>query len=164
MSNIVEAYGAGVDAIIADNGTSRAAFVVILRTYSDNVSTTEWEDWVDSVATFYFSLNLSNNSNYNQLRNRIIDDGADVSKALFTALLVGVNSLPETLVVSNGIELQTLRAERDEVDTSITTMQGFRAGQTEQVIEALNIGIEYLRAAKQALRNQIEAITGDPDN
>lgn len=163
MSNIVEAYGAGVDAIIADNGTSRAVFITVLRTYSDGVSTTEWGDWVDAVATFYFDLNLSSNSNYNQLRTRIISDGADVAKNLFTALLVGINSLPETLVVTNGIELQTLREERDEVDASITTMQGFRTGQTEQVIDALNIGIDYLRALKQNLRDQIEAITGDPD-
>lgn len=164
MSNINEAYAAVVDAIIADNGTSRAAAIDVVRTFTDDVSNTEAGDWIDAVAGDYWRLDLVSNGNYAQLRNSIIADGAQLAKDKFDALISSINALPETPVVAQGIRLQDLRADRDEVDTSIATMQGFRTGQTQQVKDALNAGIELLKIEKQRLRDEIETITGDPDS
>jgi uncharacterized coiled-coil DUF342 family protein len=57
-----------------------------------------------------------------------------------------------------------LRAERDEINTSITTMQGFKTGATRQVKDALGQGIENLRGHKEQIRQRIQQITGDPDS
>lgn len=164
MATINEVYAAVVDAIIVDSGTSRAAALDIIRTFTDGVSNAEAGDWIDAVAGDYFRLALISNDNYAQLRNGISADGATLAKDKFNALIDSINQLAETPVVVRGIELQDLRAERDEIDGSITTVQGFRTGQPLQVIDALNVGINALREQKQRVRDAIERITGDPDS
>ncbi len=162
--NINEAYAAIVDAIIADNGLSRSAAIDVLQTFADGVNNTEGGDWIDAVAGDYFRLGLISNSNYNQLRAGIITDDTDLAKDKFDALISSINALPETPIVAEGIRLKDLRADRDEVDTSITTLQDFRTGQTQQVKDALNAGIELLKIEKERLREEIRIITGDPDS
>lgn len=164
MTDKQTAYAAGVDAIIADNGLSRTAFADVLQTFTNSFSNAEATDWIDATATRYFELGLASNSNYNQLRNSIIADGAALAKDKFNSLISTIDGLPESQAFDDGLLLKNLRDQRDEVDTSITTMQGFRVGATEQVKTALNVGIDFLRDIKQVLRQQIEAITGDPDS
>lgn len=164
MTTINNAYAAGVDAVIADNTLSRSGFRDVLRTFTNGWGTIEATDWIDELAVLYFDLDFIGNGNYNNLRSKIIADGDVLSKELFDALNTAVEALPTSLPFNEGIQLKDLRDARDECDTSINTMQGFRPGQTDQVKDALNLGIDALRLLKERLRDEIQAITGDPDS
>lgn len=164
MTTINVAYAAAVDVLIADNTLSRTGFRTVLRQFTNGWSTAEGTDWIDALAVLYFDLDFVNNGNYNNLRSKIIADGGVLSKELFDALGTAVNAMPTSIPFNEGIQLKDLRDQRDECDISINTMQGFRPGQTDQVKDALNLGINALRALKENLREQIRALTGDPDS
>lgn len=165
MTTLTEAWQAGIGAVIADNGLSRAAFVDALQTViTAGFSQSEGVDFVNAVAVEYGRLAILGNGNYNNLRGDIVSRGAVTSLALFEALAVLINMLPESEPANQAIALGDLRAARDEVATSITTLQGFRTGATRQVKDALNLGVNELQREKENLRSQIQSITGDPDN
>ena len=164
MTTINEAYAAAVDAVIADNALSRADFANVLRTFTNGWNVGESTDWVDALALEYFDLDFMNNGNYNNLRNKIIADGDVLSKDLFDALNTAVSAMPTTVPFNEGIRLKDLRDDRDETLISIVTMQGFKPGQTDQVKDALNLGIDALQLLRERLRAEIRDITGDPDS
>jgi uncharacterized coiled-coil DUF342 family protein len=117
---------------------------------------------IDAVATEFNRVGVINNPTYGNLRSNIIND-AVAHKALFDSLST-IGQLGEAKPAEAALELIELRAERDEINTSITTMQGFKTGATRQVKDALGQGIENLRGHKEQIRQRIQQITGDPDS
>lgn len=165
MTTIADTFNAAVDAVIADNTLNRGGFVDAMQTVvTTGLSNAEGNDFCDALAVLYQSLNQINNATYNNLRGNIISDGADVAKDKFDAFSTRVNALPETVPIFDAIRLMDLRAARDEINASITTMQGFKTGQTQQVRDALNEGINHLQALREQVRNEIRGLTGDPDS
>ena len=165
MTTTSDAWRAGVDAVFADNTLNRNGFVDAIQTVlHTRFGNPEGRAWVDAIATLQFGLGYISADSYNQLRNdEILRDTAQGAQDRFDALAVGINQLPESAPAIESAQLIELRADRDSVDTSITTMQGFKTGATRQVTDALNIGIDALRTEKENLRAQIRRITGDPD-
>lgn len=164
MTTLNDMYEAGVDAIIADNTLNRNGFEDALKAVVTTLNNADADQWVTELIDEYFRLDGINNQTYNSFRSRIISDGKTLTMELFKALETAVNTLATTPQVREDINLMNLRIERDEVDTSITTMQGFKPGQTAQVRDALNVGIDALRIQKERLRDEIRTITGDPDS
>lgn len=163
MTTLADAYQAGIDAVVADNALNRGGFADAVRTViTANFSNADATGWIDAIAAEYNRLNQINNPTYNNLRGHIIADPA-IARALFDAVSTVAN-LPESFVAGEALDLIDLRADRDEVNTSIDTLLAFKTGATRQVKDALQLGIDQLRAHKQDLRNQIQAITGDPDS
>ena len=164
MSNNVDAYQAGVDAINANNALTRGEFADAIRTVvTAGFSDAEAKEWTDAIAAEYFLLGISGAATYASLRTHI-KNAPGAAVLLFEALGVSINQLPETHLVNQSLMLSGLRVERDEVNTSIDAMTGFKTGATKQVKEALNLGIDQLRGYKESVRDQIRAITGDPDS
>ena len=160
---INDAWQAGVDAVVLDNTLNKGGFADAVRTViSSNYSNAQATAWIDAVADELNRVAVITNPTYINMRADIIDDPV-AHMELFDALST-IGQLPETLPGEQALELINLRAQRDEVNTSIATMLTFRPGQTEQVKEALNQGIENLRGYKEQLRQRIQQITGDPDS
>ena len=120
---------------------------------------------MDAVAAEYARLGIINNPTYNNLRGEIIREGRDTALALYEALAVTINALPDWEPVHQAARLMTLRAERDQIDASIDRLNEIIAAETErQVKDAVRVGRDELRGHKETLRNSIRAITGDPDS
>jgi hypothetical protein len=163
MTTINDAWQAGIDAVVADNTINKGDFADAIRTViTSNFSNAEATDWIDAVATEFNRLGVINNPTYSNLRGNIIDD-AVAHRALFDSLST-IGQLPETQPAIPALELIELRADRDEINTSIASMQGFKTGATRQVKEALNQGIQNLQGHKEEIRERIRQITGDPDS
>ena len=166
MTTTSDAWRAGIDAVFADNTLNRGGFADAIRTVLNRrFSDAEAKAWIDAITTLMFSLGYIDADSYGQLRqDEILRSNARGAQNRFDALAASINALPESKPALDSAQLIDLRSDRDSVDTSITTMQGFRAGATRQVTDALNIGIDALRNEKENLRAQIKAITGDPDD
>ncbi len=163
MTTLSNAWQAGVDAVIADNSINKGDFADAIRTViTSNFSNSEATGWIDAVATEFNRVGVTNNPTYNNLRLNIIDD-AVAHKALFDSLST-IGQLAETQPATRALELIELRAERDEINISIDTVQGFKTGATRQVKDVLNQGIDNLRGHKEEIRQRIRQITGDPDS
>ena len=163
MITFSAAWQAGIDAVVADNTLNKGGFADAIRTViTSNFNNAEATALVDAVATEFNRVGVINNPVYANLRGNIIDD-AVAHRALFDSLST-IGQLPEAKPAEEAIELIMLRDERDEINTSITTMQGFKTGATRQVKDALQQGIENLIGLRQAVRSRIEQITGDADS
>ena len=169
MATIEEAYQAGIDAVVADNGLNRGGFVDALQTViTDNFSNAEGNAWVDALAAEFNRLGIINNPTYNNLRGNIIADPV-VHRALYDALAVTINALPETNPVLQAAELTRLRDDRDNADAAIDRCQALidaePAGTVGRLVkEVLRDGKRLLREYKQQLRDQIQNLTGDPNS
>ena len=154
MTDIATAWAAGVDAVLADNTLNRGGFVDALQTViTARFNNGEGNAFTDAIAAEYARLGVINNPTYNNLRAEIIREGRDTALALFDALAVTINA-------ARVIELRT---ERDEVNTSIARLQDLRTGESRQVREAINLGVEQLRVYREQLRDELRNLTGDPD-
>ncbi len=163
MTTIVDAWQAGVDAVIADNGLTRQDFGIAIRTVlTSNFSPAAATDWVDAVATEFNRLGLINNPTWVNLRGNIIAD-AVLHVALFEAL-VTIGQLPETLAAVDSAHIITLRAIRDTIDASIDRLNVLIDTESDNLVkEAIRIGKRATQEQKQRIRDEIQAITGDPD-
>ena len=91
--------------------------------------------------------------------------------ALYTAFSVVLNQLPEFTPVYQALNLTNLRDDRDEINAALDrldvliTNEGTESPPTVRrlVREVLRNGKDLLRQYKEQLRDQIKAITGDPD-
>lgn len=169
MATIEEAYQAGIDAVVANNTLNRGGFVDALQTViTDNFSNAEGNAWVDALAAEFNRLGIINNPTYNNLRGNIIADPV-VHRALYDALAVSINALPETNPVLEAAELTRLRDDRDNADAAIDRCQALidaePAGTVGRLVkEVLRDGKRLLREYKQQLRDQIQNLTGDPNS
>lgn len=169
MSLLPDAWQAGIDAVVADNGLNRGGFVDAMQTViTDGLSNAEGNAYVDAVAVQFNAFNIINNPTYNNLRGHIIDDPA-AHRALWDGLAVALNALPEAEPVLEAASLTALRDERDNVDAAITRSDDLIAAEPAGTVgrlvkEILRDGKRLLRQHKQALRDQIQNITGDPDS
>ena len=171
MTTLADAYAAAVDAVIADNTLNRSGFVDALQTVLvNNFSNAEGNAYVDALAVLYQSLNQINNPTYNNLRGDIIDDGAAVAKAKYEALAVAINALPEAVPGNTAAELVDLRDERDNIAAALTRTDDLIAAEPNGVVgrlvkrEVLRKGKDNLRGLREAVRQRIKQITGDPDS
>jgi hypothetical protein len=168
MITLSDAWQAGIDAVIADNSLTRGQFTDAMQTVIiDGLSQGDGNDYVNAVAEEFERLGLINNATYSNLRADIISDPVK-HRLLYDALLGELNSLPEAEPVLDAVELTNLRDERDNVDNAIDRLDvliGAEPGGTvgSLVKEAMRGGKANLRTHKQALRDQIRNITGDPD-
>lgn len=160
MTTNVDAYRAGVDAVIADNTLNQNGFENAVKTVATGINNAEADAWVTAIYTEYERLGVINNPTYGNLRNEIINEGAATSMALFEALGGSINALPESAPVNADIRKIELRAERDEVDANITILQGFRTGQPRQVKDAISLGINELRGFKQRVIDELRNLQG----
>jgi len=155
MTTNTDVFQAGVDAVIADNTLNQNGFENACQTVSTRITNAEADAWVNALIAEYHRLGIINNATYANFRNQIITEGANTALVLFEALAATINGLSETNVVNADIRRSDLIVERDEVDTSIATMQNFRTGATPQVKDALNLGISQLRGFKETLRDEL---------
>lgn len=168
-TTIAEVYEAGVDAVIADNTLNRAGFVDALQTViTTGLSNAEGNAYVDAIAVQYEAIGLINNATYNNLRGEIIAEGKTVAMAAFEGLAVVLNAMPEAEPVIQALELQNLREDRDNADGAITRMDDLIAAEPAGPVgrlakEIFRDGKVKLREHKQAVRDQIQNILGDPD-
>lgn len=167
--DIATAWQAGIDAVVADNTLNRAGFVDALQTViTDGLSNAEGNAYVDAVAAEFNRLGQINNPTYNNLRGNIIADPV-THRALYDALAVSLNALPEALPVISAAQLTALRDERDNVDATLLRCDDLIAAEPSgtigrQVKEVLRDGKRKLRDYKEQLRDQIRNITGNPDS
>jgi len=170
MTTTAEAYNAGIDAVIADNTLNRGGFVDAMQTViTSGLSNAEGNAFVDAIAVVYESLGIINNPTYNNLRGEIIAEGAPVSKDLFDALAVRINAMPEAVPVIQAAQLLDLRDERDQVDAAIDRADVLIAAEPGGTVgrfikSILREGKNQLRQHKQAVRDQIQNLTGDGDS
>ncbi len=163
MTTIIDAWQAGDDAVVADNGLTKNEFTLAVRTVlTSNFSPTVAGEWVDAVAAEFERLELINNPTWNNLRGNIISD-AVAHMALFEALAT-VAQLPETEPAIRSATLLSLRATRDVIDASIDRLDVIIAAESDPLVkEAVRIGKRATQEEKQRIRDEIQAITGDPD-
>lgn len=165
MTNLSDAYEAGIDALLADNALTRGGFADAIRTVVNQAySGAEAKAWIDQLSGEYQRVGQINQDTFGSFRAKIIADGKALALLRFEALAVSVSSLTESATINTAIELINLRAERDEADGNIDILVGLKPGQPRQVREAIQLGIDQLRGYKQQVRQSIQVITGDPDN
>jgi len=171
MTDIQQAYRAGIDAVVLDNALNRGGFADAIRTVlTAQFSNADATGWIDAIAALYESVGIINNPTYNNLRGSIINaESADEAEGLFSALSASISQLPETAPAVTSAQLIDLRDERDNIDAAITRCQDIidaEPGGTlgRLVKEVLRNGKDLLREEKRAVREQIQFITGDPDN
>jgi len=158
MSTNADAWQAGIDAAIADNSISKGDFADAIRTVAVLSSNAEVTTWIDEIAIGWEGVGIINNPTFSSLRNEIVNEGALVARAQFEALLTLVNALPSTLPINADLEKVELRAERDQVDGNIVTLQDLKVGQNRQVKEAINLGINNLREYKESIRDRLRGL------
>ena len=170
MTTVADAWDTAVDAVIADNTLNRGGFVDALQTVIDRgLSNAEGNAFCDAVAAEYNRLGIINNDNYNALRSEIINEGADVSKALFRALATTLNAIPEVVPVIQAASLIDLRADRDAINDGLTRLDDLIAAEPNGAVgrlvkEVLRQGKDQLRQYRQQVRDAIQSATGDPDS
>lgn len=160
MTTNADAYEAAVDAVLADNTLNMNGFENAIQTVATGITNPEADAWVTAIFTEYERLGIINNPTYGNLRGEIINEGKTVSMALFEALAVSINSLAESVPVNEDVRKIDLRADRDEINTSIDTLQVFidDPAATRQVKDALRIGINELRSYKQRIRDELQSL------
>lgn len=169
MTTVTDAWQAGIDAVVADNTLGRGGFVNAMQTViTSGLSNQEGNNYVNAVATDFNRLGQINNPSYNNLRGNIIAD-AVLHRSLYDALATSLNALPEALPVISAARLTELRADRDQVDAAITRVDEIITNEPPSrvrrlVRDAIRPGKDLLRQHKQALRDEIRNITGDPDS
>ena len=165
---IADAYQAGIDAVVADNTLNRGGFVDALQSViTSQLSNAEGNAYIDAVAAEFARLGIINNPTYNNLRGNIIADAA-LHRSLYDALAVTLNALPEAAPVIEAARVTDLRETRDNVDAAITRLDDLIAAEPSGVVgrlvkDVFRNGKDLLRQHKQALRDEIRNILGDPD-
>ena len=170
MTTTRDAIEAGIDAVIADNGLNRGGFADAIRTVlTDDFGNSQATAWIDAIAAEYNRLGLINNPTYNNLRGNFIGEGKATSLELWDALSRNIGGLPESNPAERSATLVSLRDERDNIDAAIDRLQvlidaepGGTVGRL--VKDELRAGKQRLRDRKQAIRDVIQSLTGDPDS
>ena len=172
MSTIAEMWEAGVDAVIADNALNRGGFRDALKTVTGNgLSNAEAFAYIDAVAAEYERLGIINNPTYNNLRGEIINEGKVTAMAQFEALATSLNGLDAALPVLEELRLVELKEDRDEINNALDRLDVLIANEDTDsppvirrlVKPVLREGKNLLRQQKQAIRDEIQNLTGDPD-
>lgn len=170
MTDINQAFRAGIDAVIADNTLNGGGFNDALRTVlTDRFSNAEATAWRDAIAGVYNQVGLINNATYNNLRGSIINAAdADEAEALFDALGGAIAVLPETLPAVQSAQLIDWRDERDNFDAALDRVDVLIAAEPAGTVgrfikELLRNSKDLLRQEKQRVRELIQGLTGDAD-
>lgn len=167
MTTTADAWQAGIDAVVADNGLNQNGFEAATRTVlTGNFSPVEADAWVTAVIAEYVRIGIHNG--YANMRNAIIADAA-TARELYDALQMTFDALLESLPATNAARLLDLRNDRDNADAAMDRMDVLIAaepgGATGRLVkEQLRTGKQYLRQLKSQTRDLINALTGDPDS
>ena len=167
MTTISDLYQAGIDAIVANNTINMNGFESAIKAVVPGISNAESDAWVTALLAEYLRLGLGN-GNYTNLRSGIISDPI-AARALFDALAVSINGLPESVPLNNAAILFFLREDRDQVNAAITRCDDLIAAEPSGTVgrlvtDVLRDGKLQLRKYKQQIRDQIQNITGDSDS
>lgn len=168
MITISDGWQAGIDAVVANPTINRGQFTDAIQTViSDGLSQGEGNAYIDAVAGEFNRLGQINNPTYNNLRQNILNNPT-THRALYDALAVSLNGLPEAAPVLAAVDLTNLRDERDQVDSAIDRLdvliEAEPAGTVGRLVkDVMRDGKQALRTHKQQLRDAIRNITGDPD-
>tara|TARA_R110002126_G_scaffold55928_6_gene149910 strand:+ start:11899 stop:12411 length:513 start_codon:yes stop_codon:yes gene_type:complete len=170
MSTTRDGFEAGVDAVIADNTLNRQGFVDAVQTViTSGLSNVEGNAWVDAMAIEYNRLDQINNPTYSNLRGDIISRGKATSMDLFDAFSNNITGLPESVPVIQAAQLTFLRDERDNIDSAIARFDVLIAAEGGGTVgrlvkDEMREAKQRLRVRKDAIRQAIGNITGDPDS
>jgi len=170
MATTREAIEAGIDAVELDNALNKGGFADAVRTIlTDDFTNAQAVDWIDALADEYNRLGQTNAATYVSWRGQIIDLGKAVWLELWDALQNNLTGLPASVPANESALLVTLRDERDSIDGALerfTVLIAAEPGGTvgRLVTDEMRISKTRLRERKQALRNAIQVITGDPDS
>jgi hypothetical protein len=170
MTDTVQAFRAGIDAVFLDNALSGGDFSDVLRTVlTANFSNAEASAWSDAIAVELNRLELCNNPTYVSMRNQfILASTAQRAEDLFAALTT-INALPETIPAINSARLIDLRVDRDEVVNALARCDVLIAAEPAGTVgrlvkDVLRQGKSQLQQYREQLRIEIQNITGDPDS
>jgi len=155
MSTINQAFTGLAVAVIADPTLSRGDAGAVIEAFGPDMRGSEARQWLDAMAVLYESLGIINNATWGNFRNEIVNEGLAVATNLFDNLIAGIQALPETIPVQAGITREDQRQQLAEVTTSLNTFAGFQVGATEQVLGALQLGINGLEDLKFQLETQL---------
>ncbi len=155
MSTINQAFNALAVAAIADPTLTRGDAGAVIEAFGPDMRGSDARNWLDAVATLYESLGIINNPTWGNFRNEIVNEGLAVATALFDNLLGGINALPETQTILVFIDRLDKQQQLAEVTTSLNTFAGFKVGATQQVSDALDVGINALEDLKFQLESQL---------
>jgi hypothetical protein len=168
MTTTSDAYQAGIDAIVADNTLNMNGFENAIQTVlTARFNNAEADAWVTAIVNEYARLGMINTATYNRLRAGIITDPVS-ARVLFDALAATINALPDTLPAIQSAQLIDLREDRDQINNALDRCDVLIAAEPNGTVgrlvkDILREGKNQLRQHKQAVRDQIQNITGDPD-
>ena len=126
-------------------------------------------DWIDAVVGVYNGLGFINANTFSSYRSEVNREGAAIALAQFDALQVNLGALPEAAAPLQEAQLLDLRDERDEINNAMDRLDALIAAEPAGTVgrlvkDILRDGKRLLRQHKQAVRDQIQNITGDPDS
>jgi hypothetical protein len=170
MTDTVQAFRAGIDAVFLDNALSGGDFNdVLLTVLTAQFSNAEASAWRDAIAVELNRLELCSNPTYVSMRNQfILASTAQRAEDLFAALTT-INALPETVPAHNSARLIDLRVDRDEVVNALARCDVLIAAEPAGTVgrlvkDVLRQGKSQLQQYREQLRTEIQNITGDPDS
>ena len=164
-----DAFEAALDAIILDNGLNQNGFEnAIQSVLTANFNNAEADAYVTAIVAEYFRLGI-NTATYSNFRNSLLNAGKVASLALWDALNPTISGLPEASPAEQSAFLISLRDERDNIDAAIDRFNVLIAAEPNGTVgrlvkDEMRAAKVRLRERKQAVRDAIQAITGDPDN
>ncbi len=169
MTTIIDAFEAGVDAVIADPTLSKNEFENAIRAFVTPLSIPDADAWVTELIDEYERIDLINNPTWANFRNKIAGDLKPLSLDVFEAMASAVALLPTSPQVEEDIRLMDLREDRDNTDGALDRMDVLIAAEPPGAVgrlvkQTLRAGKDLLRANKEQIREEIKAITGDPDS
>ena len=170
MTDTVQAFRAGIDAVFADNALSAGDFNSALQSVlTAQFSNADAAAWRDAIPVELNRLELCNNPTYVSMRNQfILASTAQRAEDLFAALTT-INALPETEPALLSARLIDLREDRDEVNNALARCDVLIAAEPAGTVgklvkDVLRQGKDSLRGYREQLRTEIQNITGDPDS
>jgi len=170
MTDTVQAFRAGIDAVFLDNALSAGDFNSALQSVlTAQFSNADAAAWRDAIAVELNRLELCNTPTYVSMRNQfILASTAQRAEDLFAALTT-INALPETEPALLSARLIDLREDRDEVNNALARCDVLIAAEPAGTVgklvkDVLRQGKDSLRGYREQLRTEIQNITGDPDS
>ena len=170
MTDTVQAFRAGIDAVFLDNSLSASDFNIALQSVlTANFGNADAAAWRDAIAVELNRLELCSNPTYVSMRNQfILASTAQRAEDLFAALTT-INALPETEPALLSARLIDLREDRDEVNNALARCDVLIAAEPAGTVgklvkDVLRQGKDSLRGYREQLRTEIQNITGDPDS
>ena len=127
----------------------------ILQTFAPTVDDLDGDAWFVAVAVEFDRLAIIVQPTYVQLRN-FVDGNESGSNELFDALLLAINSLPESAIVNLALALENDTEAESTIDANIAIIEGNKTGGVNQQLDdAYDQAIASLLELKVLLSQQL---------